>query len=84
MPVYVCPGFRAVRADDISDAARTFANRAARQEFGRAGYARTLRLDTWTRDESSFAYQAFIGRDTSQNTCTGHNIWLHISRRREG
>lgn len=82
MAQFTCTGFRAVEADSAGEAAGIFAERAARRAYGRQGYCRTLRLDSWTQDGSSHAYEVFIGRDVrgSQGTTSGRNEWLTVHR----
>jgi len=78
---YHCSGCQSVEAEGVQAAAEVFANRLAKRHYGRRGYCRTLRLDSWTQNQSSFTYQAFIGRSVGDgNTTAGHNIWLYISR----
>ncbi len=62
--------------------AREAANIIARRIYGRRGYARTLRLDSSSRDGSSATYEAFIGvtpRNEPSRT-VGRNIWIYASR----
>lgn len=88
MKTYHSDGFRSIRQSDAvrsaEDAARVFAGRQARREYGRTGHVRTLRADSWTRDGSSATFEAFIGRPGSgidRNTTVGRNVWLHVDIR---
>lgn len=78
MAKFTCDGFRPVTADDIQTAANTFADRLARRVYGRRGYARTLRLDSWTQSGSSARYETFIGYSTGPGETSGRNEWLHV------
>ncbi len=49
----------------------------ARREYGRRGYYRTLRLDSWTEDGSSHTYEAFIGHDDGHGATVGRNVWIY-------
>lgn len=57
----------------------------ARREFGKRGFCRTIRLDSYTRDGSVHTYEAFIGRPVrgERGTTTGRNVWIY-ERRGEG
>lgn len=79
--IYRCNGYRAVRAEDSSEAAVVFANRMAREQFGRGGYARSVRCDSWAADGSGASYQAFIGYTPRGQNCTsGQNVSFYVSR----
>jgi len=80
MATYYSPGFRNVEAESPAEAARIFANRQARRDFGRRGYCRTLRLDCWTENHRSHTFEAFIGYDVDRNSCSGHNVWIYVDR----
>ena len=70
-----------VRKSEINEdtnAAKIAAGILARREFGRRGYCRTLRLDSWAADGSSYTYQAFIGRDDGHGATVGRNIWIYV------
>ena len=81
---YECDNHRAVEAEDIREAAEIFADRKARAVYGRAGYARTLRADSWCMDLSFTCNEAFIGRTTGPHETTGHNIRFNVYPRVEG
>jgi len=85
---YRAEGFRPVRqsadqfgeVQNVTDAATVFANRLARREYGRSGYARIVRPDARTEDGSSHTFEVFIGIDGPQHgTTVGRNEWLHVS-----
>lgn len=77
---YLSPGFRAVWAESMTDAAEVFATRAARRVYGRKGYARTLCLNSWTQDGRLGEYNSFVGYRSGLNETTGHNIHLTVFR----
>jgi hypothetical protein len=64
------------------DAAREFANRIARNKFGKRGYCHHVRLNCWTEDGRSGNYEAFIGVPAQGGGTNGHNIWLTVYVRR--
>jgi hypothetical protein len=80
MTRWTCNSFRPVNANSAQEAATIFANRRARDEYGRKGYARTVRLDCWTEDRRDYTFEAFIGYSVGQGTTSGHNVWLHVHR----
>jgi hypothetical protein len=82
MTRYAMVGFRPVEAESPRAAAEVFATREARKLYGRRGYCRTMRLDSWTEDGTSHTFQAFIGRDVKgqPGTTTGREAWLFINR----
>lgn len=81
MPKFHADGFKPVEADSAQAAAEIFATRQARRDYGRPGYCRTLRLDSWTQDGRSHTFQAFVGRTmrSDKHTTYGHNVWLYVS-----
>ena len=68
-----------IRVDDPSDAARVFAGRTARADYGRRGCVGALRLDSWSEDGTFCSYEAFIGSPAVGGGVDGRNIQLHIS-----
>ena len=80
MNKYTTNGRRAVEAESMREAAEVFAARAARDEFGSAGYCRTCTLGSWSQDNTLGEFSAFIGRSTGRNETTGHNINFTVSR----
>jgi hypothetical protein len=80
MNKYTTSGRRAVKAESMKAAAEVFANRAARDKFGRSGYCRTCTLGSWSQDNTLGEFSAFIGRSTGRNETTGHNINFTVSR----
>lgn len=74
------PGYRAVEAESATEAARIFAGRQARRDFGRRGYVRTLRLDCWTEDRRSHTFEAFIGYNVERDACAGRNVWIYVDQ----
>jgi len=86
MRIYRCESMRPIRQSDevptVNAAAAVFAGRLARRAYGRRGYARTVRPDSWAPDGSSHTFEVFIGTDGPQHGETvGHNEWLHVSVR---
>ena len=78
MTKYTCNGCRAITMDDVSagEVAQMFADRLARQKYGRAGYARTCNLNSYSSDGTTGEYQAFLGYtvDKASYTTAGHNV----------
>jgi len=77
---YTCNGFQSVTAESMSDSAYIFANRAARREYGKSGYARTCNLVSYAQDGSLAEFSALIGYTTGRNETTGHNINFTVYR----
>jgi len=84
MNKYTTNGRRPVVAESISDAAEVFANRAARDKFGRSGYCRTCTLQSWSRDNTMGELCGFIGYSTGRNETTGHNVNFTVYREEGG
>ncbi len=80
MTTYRSKGYKPVEADTIDDAAEIFAGRAARKAFGRKGFMRTLRIDSWTDGGRSATFQAFIGYTPRHEpmTTTGWDEWFTV------
>lgn len=78
MPRYTCDDMRAVTADSATDAAKVFAARLARAKYGRNGYCRVLRLDSWSQNGERHNFEAFIGRDAGGGTTSGSNVHLQV------
>lgn len=74
MNKYICSGFNSVKAENMSEAAEVFANRAAKRKYGRKGYCRTCNMGSHSQDGRMAEYSAFIGYKTGQNQTTGGNI----------
>lgn len=87
MSIYISAGHKPVSAATLDDAARIFADRAARRLFGRAGYCRKIELQGWSEDGSYGETEAFVGRDVrpyrdSKMTETqGRNIRFSVQQR---
>lgn len=77
---YTSNGMRAVMAETMADAAEIFANRSARKEFGRRGYARTCTQNSYAKEGSLAEYNAFIGVRSGQGETSGHNIMFTVYR----
>lgn len=83
---YLCDGFKPIRRspaiETIQHAATAFANRIAHREYGRNGYARVVRPDSWSTDGKAHTFEAFIGIDGRQpGETVGRNVWLHVEVR---
>ena len=83
---YRSQGYTPIRSTDphdtMTDAAKIFATRTARKEFGRSGYCRTLRMNSYSASGDSATFEAFIGKDLPRRcggNCQGHNIWLTVN-----
>jgi hypothetical protein len=74
MNTYRSPGHRDVTAADMKEAAEIFAARKARAAYGRAGYARTCNLESWSQDGTLGEFNAFIGYRSAPNETTGGNV----------
>ena len=81
---YASGGFRNVSAESAGAAATIFAGRRARREFGRGGYVRNSRVNSWSRDGRSATVEACIGRDLysatrcdrDRGTVIGRNVLI--------
>lgn len=58
----------------MKEAAEVFANRMARKKYGRSGYCRTCKMDSYSQDGTLAQFSAFIGYTTGQNETTGNNV----------
>jgi hypothetical protein len=80
MTIYTCDGCKSIKESrecaDIRDAARIFANRLAKKEYGRTAYALTCNQNSYGRDAAM--YQAFVGTKSGNGTC-GSNITFMVS-----
>jgi hypothetical protein len=77
---YATNGMRSVMAETMADAAEIFANRSARKQFGRRGYARTCTQNSYAQDGSLAEYNAFIGLRSGPGQTSGHNIMFTVYR----
>ena len=77
---YTTRGFRAVHAETITEAAFTFAGRAARKRYGRRGHCRSCTPGAYAQDGRRAEFSAFIGYTTGRNETTGHNITFTVWR----
>ena len=78
---YRCDGFRPIPVDqveDIKEAAMIFADRLARQNYGRRGFCHNINANSWSPDYTSIQYQAFIGAPR-ENGCCGGNCWISVT-----
>ena len=73
---------RPIRAESAADAAKLFADRLARREYGKTGYCRLIRLNGHAADGSWSAYEAFIGYtpagEHNSTATVGRNVWLTV------
>jgi hypothetical protein len=74
MNKYTSKNRRPVIAESMSDAAEIFANRAARDKFGRSGYCRTCVCTSWNRENTLGEFSAFIGYKSGYQETTGRNV----------
>ena len=77
---YICSGFRPVKADSNKEAANIFANREARNRYGRGGYAIDVKENSWSQDGSFVAYESFIGYAPrgQHNTTVGNDYRFSV------
>ena len=82
MKTYKTEGMRPIRAESAADAAKLFADRLARREYGKKGYGRPIRLDGHAADGSWSAYEAFIGYtpagEHNSSATVGRNVWFSV------
>ena len=76
---YRCEKHTPIIAETIKDAARIFANRKARAEFGVKGEARTCEIGAYAQDGRLAEFSAFIGI-TRGNETTGRNVHFTVYR----
>lgn len=62
----------------MHEAAQMFADRLARKEFGKRGYARTCTQNSYAQNGSFAEYNAFIGYRTGQHETTGRNVMFTV------
>ena len=66
--------------ESAKDAAKVFAGRYARRQYGKRGICHHVRLDTYVENGRSANYEAFIGvPDRQGGGITGQNIWLTVT-----
>lgn len=80
MNKYITNGRRSVVAESMSDAAAIFANRAARDKFGRSGYSRTCAIQSWSQDNTMGEFSAFVGYKSGPQETTGRDINFTVWR----
>lgn len=74
MTKFKCDNFRPVEADTFEEAARIFAERYARQRWGRRrGGCHHVRLDCYAVDGRYANVEAFVGRHTTDGGMSGRN-----------
>jgi hypothetical protein len=80
MNYYESDGHRKIQAEDIQDAALRFASIKAKR-LGKAWRVVTLQPNSWTADNSSVEYRAFVGvYNRKDRTISGVKEWFHVSR----
>ena len=64
-----------------TDAARVFANRLARIQYGKHGHCANVRPDSWSPDGLSQTFEVFIGTPPRgrEGGTPGHNEWITIT-----
>jgi len=77
---YICSGFRPVKAESNKEAANIFANREARNRYGRGGYCLGATASSWSQDGSLVEYEAFIGYTPrgQHNTTVGNDYRFSV------
>ena len=70
---------RGVSAESMDDAAKLFAQRMARKQFGIRGYALRPVAGSYTEDGRLVEYSAFIGYSTGRNQTTGRNVHFTVT-----
>lgn len=82
MRFFECRGFNRVRAESFSEAALTFANRAARRVYGHRGYVRTCNETAHTFNGGSAEFSAFIGKSATgePGATVGNNFNFTVSK----
>lgn len=89
MTTFHADGFQPVKRSDevqnVRDAADIFADRLARRKFGKRGYARIVRPDSWTQNGKWHSFETFIGTDQrgpgGSTETVGRNEWLYVTVR---
>lgn len=79
MPRFASDGFQNIKAADMGEAARVFALRLARKEYGRKGNFMALRFDKG--NGASSVYEVYIGKPSPsdpQHALAGRNVWLYV------
>jgi hypothetical protein len=80
MNTYSASGFHRVKATEMKEAAEIFANRLARKQFGRSGYCRICRLNSWDEQGRFGHYDIFIGYNGERGTTIGHNELIIVHK----
>ncbi len=77
---YTSPGFRSVEACSIRAAAVIFAERAARKQYGKAGYCQTCTQRACSSDGTFAEYSAFIAYTPREqrSEAAGHNEFFAV------
>lgn len=87
MATYTCDNFKSVRTgeehsyiliENGKDAARVFAQRLARKQYGKRGTVAAVRMDCYAENGSYANYEVFIGRSNDERGVTGHNEYLTV------
>jgi hypothetical protein len=80
MNYYESEGHRKTQAEDIQDAALRFASIKAKR-MGKAWRVVTLQPSSWTTDNSSVQYRAFLGVCNRKDwTVSGVEEWFNVNR----
>lgn len=81
MRKYYSNGFRPVVSDSIKEAAEMFANREAKNVYGKKGFCRIMNVNCHSEDYSTIECCAFIGYKSGRDSTTGHNFNFTVSTR---
>ena len=91
MTTYTCDNFRPIKQgapdrdgypiENIGDAAKMFARRIARAEFGRRGRVHHVRRDGWSSDGRYARYEAFVGVPVKTGGMSGRNVRFTVYAR---
>jgi hypothetical protein len=71
--MYKTDGCKSVDTETALEAAEIIAGRIARRQYGRRGYCRVLRMESWSADHSHSEYSAFLGYKRNGETI-GSNV----------
>jgi hypothetical protein len=73
--MYKTDGCKSVDTETALEAAEIIAGRIARRQYGRRGYCRVLRMESWSADYAE--YSAFLGYTRNGETI-GSNVRFSV------
>lgn len=79
LTTYLCSGMRNVKAEDMREAARIFADRMARRKFGKRGIAFSPKMGAYDPRMRFAEFTAFIGYKSGQSETTGSDLHFTVS-----